>query len=50
VQISVADALAVLDPARWELILREDRPQPIAGTGVDAVIQARRLWPPSGTP
>jgi 2-polyprenyl-3-methyl-5-hydroxy-6-metoxy-1,4-benzoquinol methylase len=50
VQISVADALAVLDPARWELILREDRPRPIAGTGVDAVIQARRLWPASGTP
>jgi len=42
VQVSVEDALAVLDPERWELVLAEERPRPQAGTGVDAVISARR--------
>jgi len=42
VQISIAAATAALDPARWELLLAEERPRPAAGTGVDAVIQARR--------
>ena len=42
VQVSVGAALAALDPDRWELVVAEDRPRPIAGTGVDAVIRARR--------
>ena len=41
-QVSVETAVAALDPARWELIVAEDRPRPAAGTGVDAVIRARR--------
>jgi 2-polyprenyl-3-methyl-5-hydroxy-6-metoxy-1,4-benzoquinol methylase len=42
VQVSVEAALAALDPNRWELVVADDRPRPIAGTGVDAVIRARR--------
>ena len=42
VQVSVEVALAALDPDRWELVVAEDRPRPVAGTGVDAVIRARR--------
>ena len=36
-------AVAALDPGRWEVILAEDRPRAMAGTGVDAVICARSL-------
>ena len=43
VQISVDAAVAALDPGSWELIVAEDRPRAVAGTGVDAVICARRL-------
>jgi len=42
VQVSVEAALAALDPERWELVVAEDRPRAVAGTGVDAVIRARR--------
>ena len=42
VQVSVEAALAALDPSRWEFVVAEDRPRPAAGTGVDAVIRARR--------
>jgi 2-polyprenyl-3-methyl-5-hydroxy-6-metoxy-1,4-benzoquinol methylase len=42
VQVSVEAALAALDPDEWELVVAEDRPRPTAGTGVDAVIRARR--------
>ena len=42
VQVSVEAALAALDPDRWQVIVAEDRPRPTAGTGVDAVIRARR--------
>ena len=41
VQVSVEAALAVLDPDRWELVIAEDRPRPLTGSGVDAVIRAR---------
>jgi len=41
-QVSVEAALAALDPGRWELVVAEERPRPAAGTGVDAVIRARR--------
>jgi 2-polyprenyl-3-methyl-5-hydroxy-6-metoxy-1,4-benzoquinol methylase len=43
VQVSVESAVAALDPRRWELVVAEERPRPVAGTGVDAVIRARRL-------
>jgi hypothetical protein len=42
VQISVEAALAALDPDEWQTILAGERPRPIAGSGVDAVIRARR--------
>jgi hypothetical protein len=43
VQVSVDATVAVLDRGRWEFIVAEDRPRAMAGTGVDAVICARRL-------
>lgn len=43
VQVSVETATAALDPDHWDLLIAEDRPRAVAGTGVDAVIQARRL-------
>ena len=42
VQVSVEAALAALDQDRWELVVAEERPRPTEGTGVDAVIRARR--------
>ena len=41
-QVSIDAARAALDPDEWELLVAEDRPRPTAGTGVDAVIRARR--------
>jgi 2-polyprenyl-3-methyl-5-hydroxy-6-metoxy-1,4-benzoquinol methylase len=41
-QVSVEEAVAALDPALWELVVAEERPRAVAGTGVDAVIRARR--------
>ena len=42
VQVSVEAALAALDPGRWQPIVADERPRPTVGTGVDAVIRARR--------
>jgi SAM-dependent methyltransferase len=42
VQVSVEAARAALDPERWKLLVAEERARPGAGTGVDAVIRARR--------
>jgi hypothetical protein len=42
VQVSVEAAQAALDPDHWELVVTEDRRRAQAGTGVDAVIRARR--------
>ena len=42
VQVSVEAALAALDPGQWQPIVADERPRPMAGTGVDAVIRARR--------
>jgi hypothetical protein len=42
VQVSVEAARAALGRDRWELVVAEDRPRAQAGTGVDAVIRARR--------
>ncbi|HYZ92287.1 MAG TPA: class I SAM-dependent methyltransferase [Actinomycetota bacterium] len=43
VQISVEEAVAALDSQRWELVVAEERPRAVAGSGVDAVIRARRV-------
>ncbi|MEI9937135.1 MAG: class I SAM-dependent methyltransferase [Pseudomonadota bacterium] len=42
VQISVEAAIAALDSSVWELVVAEERPRAVVGTGVDAVIRARR--------
>ena len=42
VQVSVEAALAALDPDQRQPIVAEERRRPMAGTGVDAVIRARR--------
>ena len=42
VQVSVEEAVAALDSMAWELVVAEERPRAVAGTGVDAVIVARR--------
>ena len=42
VQVSVDSAVAALDPAVWSFIVAEERPRAVVGTGVDAVICARR--------
>jgi len=42
VQVSVEAALAALDPGEWQPIVADERPGPMAGTGIDAGIRARR--------
>ncbi len=42
VQVSIEAATRALDPRAWEVIVAEDRPRAAAGSGVDAVIHARR--------
>jgi hypothetical protein len=42
VRVSVEGAVAALDPRVWDVLVGEERPR-AAGTGVDAVILARRL-------
>jgi SAM-dependent methyltransferase len=41
-QVSIDTATAALDADRWAILLAEDRPRAAAGSGVDAVIRARR--------
>jgi SAM-dependent methyltransferase len=43
VQVSVESVVAALDPSGWELVVAEERPRAVAGTGVDAVIFAKRV-------
>ena len=43
VQVSVEAAVAALDPNGWEFTVAEERARAVAGTGVDAVIRARRV-------
>jgi SAM-dependent methyltransferase len=43
VQVSVETAIAALDRQQWEIDVAEDRLRATVGTGVDAVIRARRL-------
>ena len=42
VQVSVEEALAVLEPDAWRIVVAEERTRSVAGTGVDAVIRAVR--------
>ena len=42
IQVSVDTATEALDPSRWTFLIADDRPRLITGTGVDAVIWARR--------
>ncbi|MBU0604386.1 MAG: class I SAM-dependent methyltransferase [Gammaproteobacteria bacterium] len=42
VQVSVEAAVAALDAGEWEWVVAEERPRVVAGSGVDAVIRARR--------
>jgi SAM-dependent methyltransferase len=42
VQVSVEAAVASLEPSTWEIVVAEERPRAVAGSGVDAVIRARR--------
>jgi hypothetical protein len=42
VQVSVDTAVAALEAPRWEITVAEDRPRKAAGSGVDAVVRARR--------
>lgn len=43
-QVSVEAALAALDSETWEIVVAEERQRSVAGTGVDAVIRARRRF------
>jgi hypothetical protein len=43
VQVSVDTVLAALEPDRWEVVVAEDRRREMAGSGVDAVVHARRV-------
>lgn len=43
VQVSVETAVAALEPDHWEFVVAENRRRVQAGSGVDAVICARRL-------
>jgi hypothetical protein len=42
VQVSLEDAVAALDSSAWDLVVAEERARAVAGSGVDAVIRARR--------
>jgi len=42
VQVTVEDAVAVLDAPQWELLIIEDRERAVVGSGFDAVICAHR--------
>ncbi len=43
VQVSVEAATHALNTTEWELLVAEERPRAMAGTGTDAVIRARRI-------
>lgn len=42
VQVSVEEATEALDAQEWEIVVAEDRPRAVVGSGVDAVIRAVR--------
>ena len=43
VQVSVEDVTAALGPREWQFVVAEERPRGVPGSGVDAVVLARRL-------
>ena len=43
VQVSVEDVTGALDPREWRCVVAEERRRAAAGSGVDAVVLARRL-------
>jgi hypothetical protein len=43
VQVSVEAVVAALDSRHWQFVVAEDPTAGRAGTGVDAVIRARRV-------
>ena len=43
VQVSVEDVIDAFDPREWQFVVAEERPRAAAGSGVDAVVLARRL-------
>jgi 2-polyprenyl-3-methyl-5-hydroxy-6-metoxy-1,4-benzoquinol methylase len=43
VQVSVEAAVAALDASAWQILVAEERPRAVVGTGVDAIIRARRV-------
>ena len=43
VQVSVADVTAALEPREWQFAVAEERPRDVSGSGVDAVVLAKRL-------
>lgn len=43
VQVSVEAAVGTLDPNAWRLVVAEERQRAITGTGVDAVVVAKRV-------
>ena len=45
VQVSVEEAVQALDPDQWRVVVAEERTRAVAGTGVDAVVQAVRRGP-----
>lgn len=47
-QVSVEAAVAALDLDRWDVVVAEELPRAIAGSGVDAVIHARRRTASTG--
>jgi len=40
VQVTVDEAVEALDPRVWDVMVAEERPRAVAGTGVDAVVRA----------
>jgi SAM-dependent methyltransferase len=42
VQVSVDDAVDALDPGEWRIVVAQERPRAVAGSGVDAVVRATR--------
>ena len=43
VQVSVESASAALEPSAWELVVTEERPRAVAGSGFGAAGLARRV-------
>jgi len=41
-QVSVGEACAALAARHWDVVVAEDRPRERGGSGVDAVVRARR--------